>query len=123
MAVLRLRYDLLGGTGEREPRDEAVIEHSPGLLAPAQAVERADHLRPSDATQPDDRFALRRPVVAARPQCYQHRADSLFCNLPGLGAIRPRRAGQILHDVTNDPRPAAAALSRPYGACANPLTS
>jgi hypothetical protein len=32
-AVLRrLSYDLLGGTGEREPRDEAVIEHSPGLL-------------------------------------------------------------------------------------------
>ena len=99
-AVLRrLRYDLLGGTGERETRDEAVVEHSPGPLAPAQAVERADHLRPCDAAQPDDRFALRRPVVAGRPQRYQHRADSLFCNLPGLGAIWPRRARQILHDV------------------------
>jgi hypothetical protein len=26
---------LLGGTGEREARDEAVVEHSPGPLAPA----------------------------------------------------------------------------------------
>jgi DNA-binding helix-hairpin-helix protein with protein kinase domain len=50
---------LLGGTGECETRDEAVVEHSPGPLAPAQSVERADHLRPCDAAQPDDRFALR----------------------------------------------------------------
>src|SRR5215468_1114029 len=99
-AVLRrLRYDLLGGAGERKTRDEAVVEHSPGPHTPAQAVERADHLRPCDAAQPDDRFALPRPIVAGRPQRYQHRADSLFCNLPGLSAIRPRRAGQILHDV------------------------
>jgi pentatricopeptide repeat protein len=67
---------LLGGAGERETRDEAVVEHSPGPLAPAKAVERADHLRPCDAAQLDDRFALRRPVIAGRPQRYQHRADS-----------------------------------------------
>jgi len=60
----RLCYDLLGGAGERESRDEAVVEHSPGPLTPAQAVESADHLRPCDAAQPDDRFALRRPIVA-----------------------------------------------------------
>src|SRR5215467_13024649 len=59
-AVLRrLRYDLLSGAGERETRDEAVVEHSPGPLAPAQAVERADHLRPRDATQPEDRKSTR----------------------------------------------------------------
>src|SRR6516225_6401405 len=92
-AVLRrLLYDLLSGAGERETRDEAVVEHSPGSLAPAQAVERADHLRPWDAAQPDDRFALRRPIVAGWPQRYQHRPDSLFCNLPCLAAIRPRHA-------------------------------